>query len=81
MKTSTETQHLPPKKSNWMRNLVQSLAGIFQDNPGSMTQDPSDDVDSIVKDMIDYTVLNNCNVTSNEPMFSVFSKNTAFYDV
>ena len=46
---------------------AESLAGIFQDSPGSITQDPSDDIDSIVRDVIDYIVHNNCNGTLNEP--------------
>jgi len=68
-KTSTETMIIPSTKRVKLdvESGVESLAGIFQDSPGSITQDPPDGIDSIVRDVIDYTVHNNCNGTSNAP--------------
>ena len=34
---------------------AESMAGIFQDDRSSVTQDPSDDIDSVVRDVIDFT--------------------------
>jgi len=72
-------EYLPPKRIKLdVESGAESLAGIFQDNQCSIMKDPSDDIDSIVRDMKDYTVHNHCNVTSNEPMFSVLLKTLLF---
>ena len=42
---------------------AESLTGIFQSDQGSITQDPSGDIDSLVRDMIDFKDRNDCNST------------------
>ena len=46
---------------------AESLTGIFQSDQGSITQDPSGGIDSLVRDVIDFKDCNDCNSTSVEP--------------
>src|SRR6218665_3959090 len=46
---------------------AESLTGIFQSDQGSITQDPSGDIDSLVRDVIDFKDRNDCNSTLDEP--------------
>ena len=55
-------QCLPPKRIRLdVESGADSLAGIFQDDQGSITQDLSDDIDSLVTDVIDLTDCNDRN--------------------
>ena len=61
-------QCLPPKRIRFGVEFgAESLTGIFQSDQGSITKDPSSDIDSLVRDMIDFKDHNDCNSTSDEP--------------